>query len=218
MQRLGILGGTFDPVHLGHLASARSTCEAFKLDRILLILSARPPHKPDTVPASVHHRLSMLDLATAGDPRLEVSAIEARREGPSYTYETLREIHRLCPKSELYLVLGMDAYQEIESWHRPGELLELTHIVVTSRPGHGAPPEPPLPPVAARESCCYDPHIGGYLHKTGHRFVVHPLSGVEASASDIRRRIREGRPFAHLTGQTVADYIRTHHLYGPEDR
>jgi nicotinate-nucleotide adenylyltransferase len=160
----------------------------------------------------------MLRLAIAEDPHLEVSDLEVRRQGTSYTYETLRDLSLSHPDSELFLILGIDAYKEIETWHRPGDLLSLAHIVITSRPGAGSIDPCPPPPVAAQESCCYDSHIGGYEHKTGHRLVVQSLVGVEASSSDVRRRIREGRPFAHLTGRPVADYIHTHRLYGAEDR
>lgn len=211
--RLGILGGTFDPVHLGHLQSARATASAFDLDRVLMVLAARPPHKPTAHYASVRHRLAMLELATSEQERLETCDIECRREGPSWTLDTVAELSRRWPAAELYLILGIDAYLDIDSWRRPDAILEHCNIVVTTRAGEDFPSDAPLPPVAARKVTCYDSSIGGYKHRTGHILVGHPINGLDVSASTIRRRLAANLPVEHLTGPAVASYISRHGLY-----
>lgn len=216
--RLGILGGTFDPVHLGHLASAHEVAAAFDLDRVLLLLSARPPHKLPHTAAPVECRMEMLRLATAGNPLLEPSDIEVRRDGPSYTVDTLHELIAIHPGAELFLILGADAYAEIDTWSRPAELVRLCNIIVTNRPGCSFDLAAATPPVAARAQSRYDPGIGCYLHESGHVIVGHRIQGIEVSASDVRRRVALGLPIETLTGPAVARYIHEHHLYGVTSR
>jgi nicotinate-nucleotide adenylyltransferase len=212
--RIGVLGGTFDPIHLGHIESAHEIAAAFSLDKVLVLLSARPPHKNPEEAAPAAQRWEMVRLAVAGDPLLEACDLELRREGPSYTVDTLRELRGLHPGSHLFLILGIDAYEEVDSWSRPGELPALASIVVTTRPGRDCPAGAPLPPVAARADACYDPRIGLYVHSSGHAIHGHRIRGVEVSATDIRRRARLGLPIAHLTGDAVARFILEHRLYG----
>jgi len=216
--RLGILGGTFDPVHLGHVASAHEVAAAFDLDRVLLLLSARPPHKPAHEAAPVELRMQMLLLATAGDPLLQPSDLEVRREGPSYTVDTLRELAVLYPAAELFLIVGADAYADIDTWSRPEQLPQLCNIVVTNRPGCSFDIAGANPPVAARNQTRYDPAIGCYLHESGHVIVGHRIHGIEVSASEVRRCVALGLPIESLTGPAVARYIHEHHLYGVTTR
>lgn len=213
--RIGILGGTLDPIHLGHVASARETAAAFSLDKILLLLSARPPHKPDSEPAPVHHRLAMLKLAANGDPLLEASDIEAQRPGPSYMVDTLAALAHEQPGSDFALILGIDAYREIDTWHRSGDLLALADLIVTSRPDADTH-EHLNPPIAARNACCYDPIIGCYTHSSGHSLRYHALTtGLAVSASTVRRLVAEGSDTSELVGDQVAEYIKQEHLYLP---
>jgi nicotinate-nucleotide adenylyltransferase len=211
--RLGVLGGTFDPVHLGHLASAREVAAAFELERVLMVVSARPPHKGGAGAAPARDRLEMLRLAIGNDTLLEPCDIELRREGPSYTVDTLREIAAANPDGDLFLIVGIDAWREIDTWRHPEALAEFASVIVTSRPGCDEAPAAPLPPVAARELARYDPRIGLHVHNSGHAYHGHRLRGFDASATDIRRRVRDGLPFEHLTGPAVARYIREHGLY-----
>jgi len=211
--RIGILGGTFDPIHRGHLASATDVSRTFALGRVLLVLSARPPHKDETAHASVEDRLAMLGLAAAGQPLFEVSDVEARRPGASYTVDTLREVGRTHPGTELYLIVGVDAWREVDTWHHPEELLALANVIVTSRPGADFTPIDVIPPVAGRSACCYDSSISSYLHRSGHRLTAHQIAGVDVSSTDVRRRIRDQLPFEHLLPSPVAHYIRQHGLY-----
>jgi len=212
--RIGVLGGTFDPVHLGHVASACETADVFALERVLLVLSARPPHKGQVARAPIRDRLAMLELAADRDPRLQVSTVEVDRNGPSYTVDTLLSTRENYPEHELFLILGNDAYCDVDSWSRPERLLELANLVVTSRPGQATPPACPAPPVAARASCCYDPAIDGYVHPSGHKLVFQPIKGIRASSSEIRDLLERGLEIEQLTGAEVARYILKHGLYG----
>lgn len=233
-RRIGVLGGTFDPVHLGHLASAREIAAELALERVLLVLSARPPHKHGVAAAPADLRWQMLTLAVgdvedgraelpesrgcgAGDAaRLEPCDVELRRGGPSWTVDTLRELARAHPSAELFLILGIDAYEEIDTWSRPGELLELANIVVTTRPGRPFPHDAPVPPVAARRHARYDPAIGAWVHSSGHIVRGLRIRGLDISATDIRRRVAEGLPVSHLTGPSVARLIHDQRLYRSE--
>lgn len=159
----------------------------------------------------------MLKLAVAGDPVLEASDLELRREGPSWTVDTLRELHASFPDAELFLIIGIDAWLEIDTWSRPAEIPALANVIVTTRPGREFPPGAPEPPVAARPDACYDPAIGAHVHTSGHVVRGHRIRGIEASATDVRRRVRLGLPFEHLTGPLVARYIRDHGLYRATD-
>lgn len=215
--RLGILGGTFDPVHLGHLASARDTAAACGLDRVLLVLSARPPHKPAAEPAPIHHRLAMLALASKGDPVLEVSDIEARRPGPSYMVDTLGDLATAYPGEDLSLIVGLDAYSDIDTWHRAGDLLTLANLIVTSRPDSDAAlGQIVRPPIAARNACCYDSAISCYVHSSGHSLRYHQLTRALAVSASAVRDLRSKRmDISGLVGAEVADYIERERLYLP---
>ncbi len=226
-MQLGILGGTFDPVHRGHIACARDSAHNFDLSKVLLVLSARPPHKPGQTPAPVQCRMEMLRLATAEDPRLEPSALEAGRPGLSYTYDTLKTLRTRYPGCELYLILGVDAFVELDTWYRAGEILELCHLLVTGRPGHeldraggrgssqprGKAKLPPFPAIAALSDACYDSEAGCYLHSSGHRVIGQQITALDISSTEIRRRARQDGEIADLCGPAVARYILEHGLY-----
>jgi len=142
-RRIGLLGGTFDPIHLGHLAVAEAALECGQLDRVLLVPSARPPHRRPAE-ASAEDRFAMARLAAAGRDRIEVSDAELRRPGLSYTVDTLRELRAAYPDAELFLVLGWDAARDIRLWRQPEQVLELARLIVVNRPGLVPPTEPEL--------------------------------------------------------------------------
>ncbi len=201
-MRLGVVGGTFDPVHVGHLAMAEAAADCAALERVLLVVAARPPHRPTA--ASARDRLEMCRLAAAGHPRLEVSDLELRRPGPSYTADTLAELTSGHPGDELYLVLGWDAARELRSWHRPQQVLRLARLVVVARPGYGSP-EP-----AELAAAGIDPG----------RTSVCPARTPEVDSTELRRAVCSGRELAGLLHPAVEAYIRQHHLYacGPQDQ
>lgn len=181
-----MLGGTFDPIHLGHLAAAHAAMDCADLDRVLLIPTGVPPHRPPTV-AGAAVRLEMCRLAIAGERRFEVSDLELRREGRSYTVDTLRELHRLRPQDELFLILGWDAARLLDSWHEPDEVRRLATLVVVTRPGSGEP-------VEGAGILCERPTP-------------------DISGSELRRAIARGEDVGDRLPQGVADYIAGHRLY-----
>ena len=195
-MRLGLLGGTFDPIHFGHLALAEAAIECAGLDRVLLVPSAQPPHRP-SARASAEDRLAMCRLAAEGDPRLEVSEIEIRRAGPSYTLDTLAEVRQERPGDELFLVLGWDAARELASWHRPREVLALSRPVIVNRPGLERPGEADL------RRAGLDPA----------RVIVCPQRTPDARATEVRRLAAAGSELESMVPEAVARYIRKRRLY-----
>jgi nicotinate-nucleotide adenylyltransferase len=191
-----MLGGTFDPIHLGHLAAARAAMDCAALDRLLFIPSGRPPHRDGAV-ASAEQRLQMCRLALDGDPRFGVSDIEIRREGLSYTADTLQQLHQEHPSDELFLVLGWDAASLFSSWHRPDEVRRLASVVVVTRPGS------PAPDAAELQAVGLDP-------KTT-ILCVRPTPNISGSA--LRREIAEGHALGDRLPEAVARYIAKNRLY-----
>jgi len=213
LPRLGILGGTFDPVHLGHLRAAGHTARALGLDRVLLVPAPRPPHKPADQPADARHRLAMVALATADHEGLEACDIEFQRPGPSYTVDTLSALAEREPDSELYLLVGIDAWLEVSSWHEPQRILGLANVVVLSRPGQPALAQPPPLPFADSSGACYDSKIGCYRHSSGHLVMTHLLEGLDVSSSRVRECVRSQLAIEDLVGPAVAAYIKQNDLY-----
>jgi nicotinate-nucleotide adenylyltransferase len=191
-----VLGGTFDPIHVGHLAAADAAIECARLDRVIFMPTGQPPHRPSAA-ASPEHRLEMTRLATAGDPRFAVSDIELRRPGVSYTSDTLRELHALHPNAELFLILGWDAARQFSTWHRPEGVRELATIVVVARPGSASPHQ------AAVEAA----GLGG------DRVILCLERTPDVSASAIREDTKNGRSIEGKVPPAVERYIATHHLY-----
>ena len=218
-QQIGVLGGTFDPVHQGHLGLARETLEKFGLDRVLFMPAFRSPHKPRTPLAPPAHRLEMLRLALQNDPALEVSTIEIQKETLSYTIDTLNFIKLQFPECELSLILGRDNLTDLDSWKDSRKIMECCHVLVGSRPGVEAssveeavlglfggdsPYTPGEPENGALEFC----HC-----TTGRRLVIHQITPRDISSSIIRDRIAGGKPVGNLLPPEVEIYIMDHHLY-----
>jgi nicotinate-nucleotide adenylyltransferase len=196
-MRVGILGGTFDPIHVGHVAAASAALECASLDRVLFVPSAQPPHRAAAL-AQAEDRLEMCRLAIAGEPRFEVSDLEIRRGGRSYTVDTLRELKRLRPTDDLFLILGWDAAKLLRTWRDPVEVVELATIMIISRPGTQAPQ--PADFVEAG----FDPD----------RFTFCGLQATpDVSGSAVRRAIARGESVAGRVPPEVERYIATHHLY-----
>lgn len=209
MRRIGLFGGTFDPVHLAHLRTAEEVREALALDRIDLVLSATPPHKPPGAQASAAHRRRMLELAVAPDPHLGLDFSELEREGPSYSIDTVRQVQAREPDAALTFVLGADAFAEIGTWKDYVELLTLCDFCVVSRLGTR---DGELP-IAVANAFCYEPSRGVYVHRSGRALRFLPVTALMISASDIRRRCAEGRSIRYLVPDAVAEYVAAHGLY-----
>jgi nicotinate-nucleotide adenylyltransferase len=209
--RLGIVGGTFDPIHAGHLAAARAAQDALALDRVRFVPAARPVHRPDSPRASGYHRLEMVRLAVADTPGWEVSDLELSREGPSYTYDTLVTIGRegLSPL-QIFFITGADAFAEIATWRRYPDVLDLAHFVVVARPGASLDAlTTRLPDLAARMVA---PPIDDELDET--RIVLLEADTPDVSATDIRRRVAHRQSIAGLVPPAVSAYVERNLLYG----
>jgi nicotinate-nucleotide adenylyltransferase len=209
--RLGIIGGTFDPIHAGHLAAAAAAQEALELDRVRFIPSARPMHRPDSPGASGYHRLEMVRLAVADTPGWEVSDLELTREGPTYTYDTLVSIGRegLSPL-QIFFITGADAFAEIATWRRYPDVLDLAHFVVVSRPGTALDDVATrLPNLAARMRT---PPVDDAAART--RIVLLQAETPDVSATDIRHRVARRQSIAGLVPSAVSAYIERNLLYG----
>ena len=213
-MRIGLLGGTYNPIHLGHLRLAEEVRELFELKEVHFIPSLIPPHKKDETITPSHHRMAMVSLALRSNPAFIASEIELRRQGPSYTIDTLQELHQTYgPKLQTYFILGIDAYLEIATWRRYQELFRLSHFVVVSRPGYQCKDIQQILPVEIAHEFCYNKKINGYLHCCGYFTYFRDIHRYEISSSEIRSFIREGRSIRYLVPEAVREYIEQKGLY-----
>ena len=194
-RQLGILGGSFNPPHAGHLIIASDACELLCLEKVMFVPAADPPHKlvADEISAAV--RLEMTRLAVAGDERFEVSALEID-QGLSYTLDTVSAIHRQCAGCRLFFILGSDSLLQFDTWHRPTAILELCRLAVAPRAADDLR-------VVEQEAARWGPGKATVLPT--------PLVGI--SSSEIRSRVRSGDPVRYLVPEAVERYIREHRLY-----
>ena len=214
-ERIGILGGTFNPVHSGHILAAEAAAERFGLDRVLLIPSYFPPHKDSPNLAPARDRLRMLELACAGHPRLTPSDIEVKARGKSYSIVTLRKIRRLHPQAWLFFILGADAFAEIETWKDYSQVLEQCLFIVLSRPGSDLDAAASVLGGRLRgQTVILNPgdRPGDSLFGTARVFLM-AFEALNISSTDIRRRLRQGLPVAGLVPPAVDDYLQHHRLY-----
>jgi nicotinate-nucleotide adenylyltransferase len=193
---VGVLGGTFDPIHIGHLALAEEAREALGLERILFVPAAMPPHKLDQEVTHAEHRRTMVELAISGNPAFELSTIELERVGPSYTVDTLEELAREAPA--ITLILSAESYHGLPGWDRPRRLLELARVAVAPRAGYQLPPRTWL-----------EEQFPGLVDRVV--FLDGPNLWVSASA--IRARVAAGRSVRYLVPSDVVGYIAEHGLY-----
>jgi len=213
-QSLGLFGGTFNPIHFGHLRAAEEVCEVLSLDRLWFIPAAHPPHKEAWDLTSFEVRLAMTRLAVEDHPFMEVSDIEGRRPGRSYSIDTLRLLREeLGPAWELYFILGLDAMLEIRTWKDYAELFQLCHFVVLDRPGYD---RGRLAEILTRE---VQPQLepledgAGFQHHSGYKVLWQDTTLMDISATGIRRLVRQGRSSRYLLPEPVRGYIIDHELY-----
>lgn len=201
-MRVGVFGGTFDPIHIGHLTVARAVQRGLRLDKVIFVPAGQPWMKEGTPVSPVRDRLEMVRLAIRRRARFEVSTIEAERPGPSYAVDTMDAFHKeFGSGSALFFLLGSDALAEIGKWREPDRLVRLCMLVAFPRPGY------PLPPLEGLQAAV--PGIAD-------RIIFAQVPQVDIWATDIRRLVGEGRSIAGLVPRAVEKYILDHGLYGAE--
>ena len=201
-KKIGVLGGTFDPVHNGHLAIARALRAALNLDKIVWVPAGRPPHKQGQIVSSDDDRLAMLEAALAGSPSDVISRVDLDRGGPSYTADMLEILAREHAPASLVFLMGEDSLRDLPTWHDPERILRHAELAVAARPGIAADLEEIASVISA---------IRGRV-----RLVSTPE--IPISSSDVRKRVRAGETIAGLVPASVADYIARHGLYTEGER
>lgn len=208
-QPVGILGGTFNPIHLGHLRAAVELVARLDLSTLRVIPCAQPPHRPEPA-ISALARVEMVRLAVAGVEELCVDERELRRPGPSYTVDTLRELRMEYPTTPLCLVMGSDAFSNLTTWHEWEQLIELAHLVVIARPGA----RPPLNPRLAQLVRECEVNEARTLHQAlSGLLLFQEITPLAISSSEIRRLVEAKQSIRYLVPDAVHDYILTHGLY-----
>ncbi|MDX1507883.1 MAG: nicotinate-nucleotide adenylyltransferase [Woeseiaceae bacterium] len=210
MKPIGVFGGTFDPIHYGHLRTAFEMLQALRFDEVRFIPCGDPPHRGVTF-ASAEQRLEMVRVATEGQAGFVVDDRELRRDGPSYTFDTLSALREEFPRRSLGLIVGMDAFLGLPSWHRWDEILEIAHIVVAHRPGWKAPDIGPLGDMLNEHGT----HRVDDLHEKASGCVhIHAVTQLEISSTEIRELVDAGRDPRFLMPDAVRDVIAESRCYG----
>lgn len=213
-MRLGVFGGTFNPIHVGHLRAVIEVQETFTLDRLLLIPSANPPHKGAEDIAAAEDRLQMVRLAVQGLPSLEASAVELARSGLSYTIETLQYFHNYFgPESVIHFVVGVDAFSEITTWKSYHQLFATAHFIVMTRPGSTLNNLERFIHTHISRDYQYDTAASRYGHPRWCSIFCLNITHLDISATQIREWIRQGRSIRFLVPATVEAFIKTRGLY-----
>ncbi len=191
-RRIGFLGGTFDPIHSGHLILAEQLLEKFQLEKVIFIPAATPPHKENQAISYARHRLEMTKMAIEDNPLFEVSDIELKRKGKSYTVDTIEELKKKYPDADLFLLAGSDVLTELDTWKDPDRIFQETKVVIGIRPGY--------------DKIDLD---NRFFAKS----ITVEMSGLHVSSTQIRHRIKEGRSIKYLVPSKVEEYIKAKGLY-----
>ena len=197
-MRLGIFGGTFDPIHYGHLILAETCRQELALDEVRFVPAGNPPHKTDGV-SDGHARADMVQLAVSGYPEFTVDRREIRRSGPSFTFVTLEEIRREMENSKLFFLMGADSLKDFPTWRKPDRILQLSVVLAVNRPGHTLPEPNGIQSLA------------GELDTSRIRLLSMP--GTDISGTDVRNRVRNGQGLRFLTPRSVEVFLTEHKLY-----
>ncbi len=217
-KKIGILGGTFNPIHYGHLAAAEEVWNRLMLDQVLFVPSFLPPHKQDEVIPSAAQRQEMVALAIAGNPHFSLSDIEVKREGMSYSVDTVAALLHIYPKADFYFITGLDSFLEIQTWKEWERLLSLCRFIVLSRPGYAFTDLASIDFMrkSANELHALDQRIlTQAVLETGSGMVyLEQIALYDISSTDIRQRVRQGRTIKYLLPECVETYIIKNNLYG----
>jgi nicotinate-nucleotide adenylyltransferase len=209
----GLYGGTFNPIHFGHLRAAEEIYERFGMKEVVFIPSANPPHKDSRDAINPNHRLKMVGLGITGNDHFSVSDLEYHRQGKSYSIDTVRELRRLRPDETLAFILGLDAFLEIHTWHKYEEIFGECDFIVTTRPGAARVScQQAIPEAVARVLKRKGP-AREWIHPSGHRVVFTEVTDMAISATTIRTLVREGKSVRYLLPIRVNEYIQDHGLY-----
>lgn len=198
MRKIGVIGGTFDPIHYGHLAAAEEARVRINLERVLFVVAGVPPHKLNEEVTPVEHRLAMVRLAITSNPYFEISTVDVERPGPSYTVDTVSILQeRSGQGTEIYFIMGLDSLVELSTWHQPQRLIQLCRLVAAKRPGiqiDAAELETSLPGISSR-------------------LQIIDMPEVDISSTELQERVREGLPIKYQVPEEVERYINDHGLY-----
>jgi nicotinate-nucleotide adenylyltransferase len=202
LRRVGLLGGTFDPIHFGHLVIAEEVRTVLHLAEMVFVPAGHPPHKPGRIVTEAQHRLAMLELAIASNPHFTISLVDLERPGPSYTVETLQLLRQQWgAQTAIYFVIGGDSLEDLLAWYDPaGILQQLTALVAVQRPGY-------------EEAAGYRDTLEARLPGIRQRLIMVQAPQLDISATDLRRRVAEGRPIKYQTPEAVERYIIEYGLY-----
>jgi nicotinate-nucleotide adenylyltransferase len=196
-RRVGVMGGTFDPIHHGHLVAASEVQSWFDLDEVVFVPTGDPWQKSERVVTEAEHRYLMTVIATASNPRFNVSRVDIDRAGPTYTVDTLKDLQALMPDASLYFITGVDALADIFTWRAADDLFQLANFVGCTRPGHEMDPET-LAGIPAE------------------KVTMVEIPALAISSTECRDRTRRGEPVWYLVPDGVVQYIAKHHLYPPD--
>ncbi len=199
MERIGVIGGTFDPIHFGHLAAAEEARVRVNLEKVLFVVALLPPHKLDEEVTPVQHRLAMVTLGIASNPFFEISMVDVDRPGPSYTVDTISILRgQWGEETQVFFVMGLDSLVDMPTWHQPERLIEMCHLVAVTRPGIQV------------DLRWLERSVPGISD----RLEIIDMPALDISSTDLQRRVREGLPIKYQVPEQVERYIRDHKLYG----
>jgi nicotinate-nucleotide adenylyltransferase len=212
--KIGLFGGTFNPVHFGHLRAAEEIRESFSLDKIIFIPLNLPPHKNINDVISSHHRFTMLENATKENSTFSVSKIEMERSGKSYSIETIKYfLENFNPPPELFFILGVDAFLDITTWEKYDKLFYLCNFIVMSRSGYQEVPLEKILPEDISRDFTYLENMNSYIHVSKHAVHYTKISLLDISSTKIRSNIKSGKSIKYLLSGVAEDYIKQNKLY-----
>jgi nicotinate-nucleotide adenylyltransferase len=191
-ERIGVLGGTFDPIHNAHLNLARAALRSANLDRVIFVVAARPPHKTGDIVATAEQRLDMVRAAVADNPKMEVSDLEIRRSGPSYTADTLDDLQEVYPGAQLHLIMGMDSLLDLPGWRDPQRILNRARLLAVHRDS----------------AAVKIPHV-----LEGH-YDLMPFDPTDISSTDLRQKLSNGEDVSAVLPKKVEAVVKREHIYG----